>query len=166
MVQAVETLTTDKSIKLFERFGIFTRGELESRAEILYETYAKTINIEALTMVDMANKQLVPAVIRFSGRLAETVNATVAAGGDAKVASDLLKRVTGLLTRMQDARVNLSIIEKEGSAMERGRAQAFHYYEKVVPAMEELRSAADELERIVDKAYWPFPTYADLMFEL
>ena len=166
MVEAVGTLVTDKSIKLFEKFGIFTRSELESRAEILYETYAKAINIEALTMVDMANKQLVPAVIRFSGKLADTVNATVAAGGDATVASDLLKRVTGLLTKMQEARVNLSIIEKEGSAMERGRQQAFYYREKVVPAMEELRKPADELERIVDKSYWPFPTYADLMFEV
>ncbi len=166
MVEAVGTLVTDKSIKLFEKFGIFTRNELESRAEILYETYAKAINIEALTMVDMANKQLVPAVIRFSGKLAETVNATVAAGGDATVASDLLKRVTGLLTRMQEARVNLSIIEKDGSAMERGKEQAFYYREKVVPAMEELRQPADELERIVDKSYWPFPTYADLMFEV
>ncbi len=166
MVEAVSTLVTDKSIKLFEKFGIFTKSELESRAEILYETYAKAINIEALTMVDMANKQLVPAVIRFSGKLADTVNATVAAGGDAKVAIDLLKRVTTLLTRMQEARVNLSIIEKEGSAMERGRKQAFYYREKVVPAMEELRKPADELERIVDKAYWPFPTYADLLFEV
>ena len=166
MVEAVQTLITDKSIKLFEKFGIFTKGELESRAEILYETYAKTINIEALTMVDMANKQLVPAVVRFSGKLAETVNATKAAGGDATVASDLLKRVTGLLTRMQEARVNLSSIEKKGSVMPRGREQAYYYLQKVVPAMDELRHPADELERIVDKAYWPFPTYADLIFEV
>ena len=117
-------------------------------------------------MVDMANKQLVPSVIRFSGKLAETVNATIAAGGDATVASDLLKRVTGLLTKMQDARVNLSAIEKKGSVMERGRDQAYYYYEKVVPAMDALRQPADELERIVDKAYWPFPTYADLVFEV
>ncbi len=166
MVEAVGALTTEKSIKLFEKFGIFTKSELESRAEILYETYAKTINIEALTMVDMANKQLVPAVISYAGDLANTVSMIESAGGDATVPSDLLKRVTGLLTQMQNARVNLSIIEKDGSKMERGKEQAFYYREKVVPAMEALRHPADELERIVDKDYWPFPTYADLLFEV
>lgn len=166
MVEAVGALTTEKSINLFEKFGIFTKNELESRAEILYETYAKTINIEALTMVDMANKQLVPAVIKYAGDLANTVNAINAAGADATTSSDLLKRVTGLLKQMQDARVSLSIIEKDGSKMPRGKEQAYYYREKVVPAMEALRHPADELERIVDKEYWPFPTYADLLFEV
>lgn len=166
MVEAVSALTTDKSIRLFEKFGIFTKNELESRSEILYETYAKTINIEALTMVDMANKQLVPAVIKYSGDLAATVNATVAAGADASVAKALLVRVTGLLNEMQEARVNLSSIEKKGSVMPRGKEQAFYYREQVVPAMDALRRPADELERIVDREYWPFPTYADLLFEV
>ena len=136
MVESVSALTTEKSIRLFEKFGIFTKAELESRAEILYEQYAKTINIEALTMVDIANKQLVPSVIEYTGMLAETVNATKTAGGDATVASDLLKRVGGLLTSMQQERVELSTIEKIGSAMERGKEQAFYYREKVVPAMD------------------------------
>ncbi|MCR4750101.1 MAG: glutamine synthetase III [Lachnospiraceae bacterium] len=166
MVEAVSALTTEKATKLFEKFGIFTKSELESRAEILYEQYAKTINIEALTMVDIANKQLVPSVIEFTGMLADTVNATKAAGGDPTVASDLLKRVGGLLTAMQNERVELSSIEKIGSVMERGKEQAFYYREKVVPAMDKLRHTADELERIVDKDYWPFPTYADLLFEV
>ena len=166
MVESVSALTTEKSIRLFEKFGIFTKAELESRAEILYEQYAKTINIEALTMVDIANKQLVPSVIEYTGMLAETVNATKTAGGDATVASDLLKRVGGLLTSMQQERFELSTIEKIGSAMERGKEQAFYYREKVVPAMDKLRHSADELERIVDKDYWPFPTYADLLFEV
>jgi len=166
MVEAVETLTTEKSIKLFERFGIFTRAELESRAEILYETYAKTINIEALTMVDMANKQLVPAVIAYCGELAGSVNAMEKAGADITVSKALLNRATGLLTEMQAARINLSDIEKKGAAMARGREQAYYYLEKVVAAMDALRRPADELERIVDKDYWPFPTYADLLFEV
>lgn len=166
MVESVDTLTTEKSIKLFERFGIFTKAELESRAEILYETYAKTINIEALTMVDIANKQLVPAVSKYCGELAATVNSIKAAGADESVVLALLNRVAGLLSEMQKARINLSIIEKEGCLMERGREQAFYYREKVVPAMEALRKPADELERIVDKNFWPFPTYADLLFEV
>ena len=166
MVEAVDTLTTEKSIRLFERFGIFTKAELESRAEILYETYAKTINIEALTMVDMANKQLVPSVMAYVKELSETVNAMNSAGADITATGALLHRVTGLLNEMQSARITLSDIEKKGAVMERGREQAFYYREKVVPAMESLRKPADELERIVDKAYWPFPTYADLLFEV
>ena len=166
MVEAVDTLTTEKSIRLFERFGIFTKAELESRAEILYETYAKTINIEALTMVDMANKQLVPSVMAYVRELSETVNAMNTAGADISATGALLHRVTGLLNEMQSARITLSDIEKKGAVMERGREQAFYYREKVVPAMDALRKPADELERIVYKAYWPFPTYADLLFEV
>ena len=166
MVEAVDTLTTPKAIQLFEKFGIFTEAELRSRAEILYETYAKTINIEALTMVDMANKQIVPAVIRFAKALADTTIAIGNAGGDATVSSDLLKEVTAKLTEMKQALNELVKAEQTASSMERGKEQAFFYREKVVAAMNALREPADELERLVDKEYWPFPTYADLLFEV
>ena len=166
MVEAVDTLTTPKAIQLFEKFGIFTEAELRSRAEILYETYAKTINIEALTMVDMANKQIVPAVIRFAKALADTTLAIGNAGGDATVSSDLLKEVTAKLTEMKQALNELVAAEQKASAMARGKEQAFFYREKVVAAMNALREPADELERLVDKEYWPFPTYADLLFEV
>ena len=79
MVAAVDTLTTPKAIHLFEKFGIFTEAELRSRAEVLYETYAKTINIEALTMVDMANKQIIPAVIKYTTGLADSLGKVKAA---------------------------------------------------------------------------------------
>ena len=166
MVEAVDTLTTPKAIQLFEKFGIFTEAELRSRAEILYETYAKTINIEALTMVDMANKQIVPAVIRFAKALADTTIAIGNAGGDATVSSDLLKEVTAKLTEMKQALNELVKAEQTASSMARGKEQAFFYREKVVAAMNALREPADELERLVDKEYWPFPTYADLLFEV
>ncbi len=166
MVEAVETLTTEKSIRLFEKFGIFTEAELHSRAEILYETYAKTINIEALTMLDMANKQIIPAVLKFSKSLADTVIATKEAGGDATVAADLLKEITAKLSQMKTAAERLQKVEQKGFAMEQGKEQAFYYREKVVSAMNDLRTPADELEKLVDKEYWPFPTYADLLFEV
>ncbi len=166
MVEAVETLTTDKSIKLFEKFHIFTKAELESRAEILYETYAKTINIEALTMIDMTSKQIVPAVIRYSKVLADSVLAVKAAGGDPYVASELLKSVTLKLKETQNAESALIEAEKEASSMPQGKEQAFYYRNIVVKAMEALRKPADELEKMVDKEYWPFPTYADLIFEV
>lgn len=166
MVEAVDTLTTKKAIHLFEKFGIFTEAELRSRAEILYETYAKTINIEALTMMDMANKQIIPAVMRFSKALADTTVAVREAGGDAAVSAQLLKEVTVKLTEMKKAAEQLLEVEKKASSMERGKEQAFYYHEEVMDAMNALRRPADELEKLVDKEYWPFPTYADLLFEV
>ena len=166
MVEAVDTLTTPKSIRLFEKFGIFTEAELRSRAEILYETYAKTINIEALTMIDMANKQIIPAVMRFARTLADTTNAISVAGGDVTVSAQLLKEVSTKLTEMKVAVEALLEEETKASSMVRGKEQAFYYHEKVMAAMSALRKPADELEKLVDKEYWPFPTYADLLFEV
>jgi glutamine synthetase len=166
MVEAVETLTTEKSIKLFEKFGIFTKAELESRAEILYETYAKTINIEALTMLDMAKKQIMPAVIRFTKHLAETVVLIRDAGADESVSKELLQEVTAKLSEMKSAAAALEKAEEGACSMPSGKEQAFAYRNKVVAAMDALRKPADELEKIVDKKYWPFPTYADLIFEV
>ena len=166
MVAAVDTLTTPKAIHLFEKFGIFTEAELRSRAEVLYETYAKTINIEALTMVDMANKQIIPAVMKYSKSLADAVIAITEAGGDTYVPTRMLQQITQKLTEMEKASEALLEVEKKASAMERGKEQAFCYHDEVMVAMNALRKPADELEKLVDKKYWPFPTYADLLFEV
>lgn len=166
MVEAAETITSDKAVALFEKFHIYTRPELESREEIIYETYAKTINIEALTMIDMAGKQIIPAVVRYTKNLADTVNAVKAAGGDASVQVDLLKTVSKKLAAMQKALVKLEKTEAKGRAMEDAKAQAFFYKDTVKAVMEELRTPADELEMIVDKEIWPIPTYGELMFEV
>lgn len=166
MVEAVETLTTGKSIQLFEKFGIFTRVELESRAEVLYETYAKTINIEALTMIDMAAKQIIPAVIRYSRQLADTVLAVKEAGADASVQLELLNKVSSRLKQMQEALEELIRVDRQGAKMQEGKKQAFYYKEMVLTAMKKLRTPADELEMLVDKEIWPFPTYGDLLFEV
>ena len=154
------------AIHLFEKFGIFTEAELRSRAEILYETYAKTINIEALTMIDMANKQIIPAVIGFCKSLADTTMAIKEAGGDATVSSDLLKTVSEKLTETRNATKHLIEVENQASSMPQGKEQAFYYYNTVTAAMNALRKPADELEKLVDKKVWPFPTYADLLFEV
>ena len=166
MIEAAETITTDKAVKLFEKFGIFTKVELESREEIIYETYAKSINIEALTMIDMAGKQIIPAVVKYTKSLADTVNAVEEAGADASVQLELLKTVSTKLASMQAALAKLKKLEEEASAMEDVKAQAFFYKDTVKAAMEELRVPADELEMIVDKEIWPIPTYGELMFEI
>ena len=166
MIEAAQTITTEKAVKLFEKFGIFTRVELESREEIIYETYAKSINIEALTMIDMAGKQIIPAVIRYTKVLADTVNAVKTAGADATIQDALLTEVGEKLAAMQTALDKLKKAEKEASAIGDAKEQAFFYKDTVRAVMDELRAPADELEMIVDKEYWPIPTYGELMFEI
>ncbi len=166
MIEAASTITTDKAVKLFERFGIFTKVELESREEIIYETYAKTINIEALAMIDMAGKQIIPAVVKYSKALADTVNTVKAAGADTSVQTALLKEVSENLAAMQTALAKLKKVEADASAIEDVKAQAFFYKDTVKAAMDELRTPADRLEMIVDKDIWPIPTYGELMFEI
>ncbi len=166
MVEAVETLTTDKAVRLFEKFHIFTKSELESREEVLYETYAKTINIEALTMIDMASKQIIPAVVGYTRTLADTVIAVREAGVDASVQTEILKEVSLKLAEAKAALVKLQEVEKTAGTMQEGKEQAFFYKDAVRAAMDDLRRPVDELEMLVDKKVWPYPTYADLMFEV
>ena len=166
MVESVDTLTTEKAIKLYEKFGIFTKAELESRAEILYETYAKTINIEALTMIDMASKQIIPAVINYTKTLADTVLAVKGAGADASVQASLLIEVSEKLAEMKTALTKLIEVEGVANSIKNAKEQAFYNRDIVTDAMDALRKPADELEMLVDKSIWPFPTYADLLFEV
>lgn len=166
MIEAVDTLTTDKAVKLFEKFGIFTKAELESREEVLYETYAKTINIEALTMIDMASKQIIPAVVKYSKSLADTVIAVKTAGADASVQTGLLNEVSAKLAAMKAALAKLEEVCGKAGTVENAKEQAFYYKDVVREAMEALRKPADELEMIVDKEIWPMPTYGELIFEV
>ena len=166
MIEAACTLTTEKSVKLFEKFHIFTEAELESREEILYETYAKTINIEALTMIDMASTQIIPAVMGYSQKLARTVVDVREAGVEPVVQAELLGQINEKLGEMKKALTELTEKEAGAYAMKDMKAQAFCYKDVIVPAMEALRKPADELEMLVDRECWPFPTYGDLMFEV
>ncbi len=166
MIEAAPTLTTDKAVKLFEKFHIFTKVELESREEIIYETYAKTINIEALTMIDMAGKDIIPAVSAYTGDLANTVLAVKEAGATASTQVELLKKVDGLLTEAQAALETLQAETAKASAIEDVKAQAFYYKDTVKAAMDALRAPVDKLEMVVDSDIWPMPTYGELMFEV
>ncbi len=168
MVEATGALTTPKAIRLFEKFGIFTKAELESREEICYEGYSKNINIEAQTMVHMAGKKYVPAVVKYTTTLAESINAVTAAcpEADTSVQKELLARVSKLLTDAQTALTDLINTTARVNAIEEPKAMAFAFHDEVVPTMARLRAAVDDLELIVDKSVWPVPTYGDLMFEV
>lgn len=166
MVEAIPAITTEKAVKLFERFNVFTRAELESRAEIQYEAYAKAINIEARTMIDMASKQFVPAFIGYTKTLADTINSVKAAGADASVQMEILNEVSALLKETKEALQILVKLTEEAAGKEEGPEQANFYHSDVVPAMEALRAPIDKLEMIIDKEVWPMPSYGDLIFEV
>ena len=167
MVDAIPALTTEKSIDLFAKFNVFTKKELQAREEIQYEAYAKAINIEARTMIQMASKQLIPAVIKYATSLAKSINEVKAACGAAvSVQVGLLEKVSVLLEESQAALDKLINRTSAAAAMPMGRDQAVFYHENVTTAMEALRKPIDELEMIVDKEMWPYPSYADLLFEV
>lgn len=166
MVYAIPALTARETVEMFERFKVFTRAELQSRAEIKYENYAKAINIEARTMIDMASKQIIPAVMRYTKELADTVVIVREAGADASVQAGLLEKVSTLLAASKTALDHLAGVTETASHMEEGKDRAEYYYTDVMTAMEALRTPVDELEMIVDKEVWPMPSYGDLIFEV
>ena len=166
MVEAVPALVTEDTVSMFEKFKVFTKAELESRVEIKYENYSKAINIEVRTMIDMASKQIIPAVIKYTKSLADTVLAVKEAGVDASVQAGLLKETSDLLAATKSALDALSAVTDKAAAMDEGEEQARFYHFDVVPAMETLRTPVDKLEMIVDKEAWPMPSYGDLIFEV
>lgn len=167
MVDAIPALITDKSVQLFEKFHVFTRAELESRVEVKYETYSKAINVEARAMIDIAAKQIIPAVIRYAKTLADSINAIRAVGDvDVSVEVELLTQTSTLLRETQTALQVLREKTEAAGLMEEGECQARYYHEEVCTAMEALRSPVDQLEMLVDKEMWPMPSYGDLMFEV
>ena len=166
MVDAVPALTTPKAIKLFESFGVFTESELRSRAEIKYEAYAKAINIEAKSMIDIASKHIIPAVVSYTTELANSVIAVSEAGVDSSTQKELLDEVTTYLKEMKAALKKLTEVTEKASDITEGKEQATYFRDVVKVAMDELRAPADKLEMIVDKEFWPFPSYGDLLFEV
>lgn len=168
MVDATASLIDPKTIEMFEKQNVLSKTELESRAEIHYEAYAKAINIEAKAMIDMATKQYIPAVIKYTTSLAESINSIRTACPEAEVTVQtiILKKCSSLLTKAQQALVALREINEKAGGMEDGKAKAEYYRDDVFPAMAELRAPIDELEMLVDKEDWPVPSYGDMLFEV
>ncbi len=167
-IDSVEALRSEKAMRLFESFGVYTRTELESLAEIEYEAYAKTVNIEARTMLDMASKQIVPAVIKYTTRLASSVKTVREAcpEADVSVQTELLLETSDLLSEMKVALAALEEKTASAAATPGNKERAYAYLQEVMPAMQALRAPADRLEMLVDKELWPFPSYGDLVFEV
>ena len=168
MIDAIPALVSENSIKLFEEFEVFTRTELESRVEIEYEAYSKAINIEAKTMIDIASKSIIPAVIRYTTRLADSIIKLKSAvsGIEPYAQNAILIEVNEHLKESKVALENLKNYMDNAAEITDVTAHAKYMHEVVVPAMEALRKPIDTLEMIVDKDLWPMPSYGDLLFEV
>ena len=168
MVDAIPALVTEKAIKLFTGFGVYTEAELLARAVIEYEAYVKTINVEARTMLDIAGKQIVPAVIRYTTFMAQSINTIQKACSyaDVSVQTEMLMEMSKLLGEMRAAMGELEKNLEMANRFKDMEQCAHYYYDMVVPAMNHLREPADKLEMLVDKTYWPFPSYGDMIFEV
>ena len=168
LVDTVPALTTEKAVKLFTKFGIYTQSELEARAEIMYETYIKVVKIEANTMIHMAAKHYIPAVISYTTRLAQSISSVAAAcpEADLSVQRKLLQDVSTHLSEASAALEQLKPLMDRVDTIQDVKEMAIAYRTAVIPAMDALRYPIDILELMVDKAIWPVPTYGDLMFEV
>ena len=166
MVDAIPSLTAENSVKLFTRFKIFTEAELESRSEIKYEGYSKEVNIEARTMIDMASKSIIPACLKYSKALADIVISLKEAGVDGSAAREILGEVNKLTNDAQKALQKLVQDDEKSLTIADAKERAHFCRDNVKVDMEELRAPIDRLEMIVDKEYWPMPSYGDMLFEV
>ena len=163
---ALPALIAPKNIDLMEEFGVMTRTEMFSRYEVEMEHYAKIINIEALTMLEMARKELLPAVNKYMGDLAATINAKHAVSEkiSARAETSLLERLSTDADRMSDAIDHLASAERTAQAITDMTEKANAFHDSVLPAMNELRSAADDAETVCGDKYWPLPSYSKMLY--
>lgn len=165
-IEAVPSLISKGTIEVFEKYNVFSKRELYSRVEIAYENYAKAVNIEAKSSINIATKQIIPAVIRYTKELSETVNSVVQTGLDASIQMDLLSQITDYLAQAGAALNELKYHTQIADEMQDIEEKAKYYYNKVIDSMKQLREPVDALEMVVDKKYWPMPSYGDLLFEV
>ena len=165
-VDAIPHYTDDKNVEIFEEFKVLTRTEIQSRQDILLENYSKIINIEALTMVDMARKQIIPAGIEFTKMLAEAMVAKEQVGINCTAEKKLASKASSLTNSILEATDVLDDKLLEVKNCTEGEPTARYYRDVVFAAMQELRAVVDELETITPDKMWPFPTYADLLFKV
>ncbi len=168
-VECIPTFIKDKNVAVFVKHGVLSNSEIESRYEILLENYVKTINIEACTMISMAKTEILPAAFKFSKDLSDTINSVKATGMSVEVSaqSSVLKELSPVLSSFSSNINSLKkSIEKASAENTSALKQAEAFSKIVVPAMEALRADADKLEAIIPKDLYPFPCYAELLFNI
>ena len=165
MVDAIPEYINPDTVALFGRHGVYTEKELTARADIAWEIYAKVINIEALTMIDMAGKDILPAAMRYTGELARTVNELTAAGVEPAAQKEMLERANILLRQASRALSELKEKQRQAASLT-GAARAKAYRDEVIPAMTVLRAPVDHLEMMCPADLWPVPGYGEMLFNV
>ena len=165
-MDALPCYTAEKNIRLFETHKVLSESELRSRRDIGLDSYAKLTAIEARTMIMMARRQILPAVIRFTGDIATASRSIRDAGGDFASGSELLNTLCSTTDQLSS---DLQLLEVKLAAVPDGDdplAAARYMHDEIMPAMDNLRRSADALELYTDRSYWPFPTYDELLFSV
>ena len=165
-VDALKAFVTDKSLKLFEAYEVFSHKELHSRYDVYVNAYSKQINIEAMTAIDMTKRQFMPAGIEYATFLSDSIASFMNISVDASVQEDILKKLNGILASTYKNLTKLEAIVGKAQAISDVVKQAEAYRDKVFATMQTLRADVDAMELIVPKDMWPVPTYADLLFKL
>ncbi len=167
-VDAYKCFADKKNIELFERHGVMSEVEVRSRQEILLENYSKIVNIEALTMIEMATRDIIPAVNSYVAKVAETavIKKQMLENVNCSVERDIVTKLSTLNTKAYRALDELKKAEKEAAEIQNAEKRAEKYVGEVIPAMEKLRSYVDEMETLTASEYWPLPSYGDLMFNI
>ncbi len=165
-VEAAAALIAPKNVEVFEKFGVLSKKELEARYEIRHEGYSKAIHIEAMAMLEMARREILPAIVKYIGFVAGSLNGVRETGltVDVSAQSSLLKDLSAGAGQFKAAVSKLEKTVEKAPAAEEAAERAFYYHDKVVPAMESLREIGDRLERMTGEDFWPMPTYAELLF--
>ena len=162
-VDALPHYTDEANVELFTRHGVYSRVEMESREEALLEEYYKTLHIEALTMSDMVREEILPACVNYQSDLAKTVKNKKEAGITGGMEADLLGRVSALTEELYTKGLALDAAVAQAPSAD-AETVANYYHDTILPAMDAVREPADQLEMLVGKKYWPFPTYSDILF--
>ncbi|MFH1616086.1 MAG: glutamine synthetase III [Planctomycetota bacterium] len=163
-VESLKTIMDDENVELFERHGVLSKAELAARTEILIEAYNMTVNIEALTMLMIAKRQILPAVSKYAGEVGSAAAAVKSAGGAAETQLKMLNKVCGLMKSLERSIEELEKIREKTVKIDDLTIRAESCRDEVIPAMQSLRRYADELEGIVDAELWPLPCYAEMLF--
>ena len=162
--EAVPAFLAQKNVDVFSKYGVYTEAELQSRVEILLDEYCKTLNIEALTMIDMAKKEILPAAAKYIKDIAKTAELAKSCGAETVFEEETVKEISALVTEMYKALGTLEADVQKVHAIEDTQEMANFFHDTIFADMGALRVPADKIETLVGKEYWPYPTYSDLLF--